>query len=111
MPNPAKAITIDATGMATMGLPGLPDVTGRRFPAPAGAGKRRPVTSGRPGKPIVAIPVASIVIALAGFGIYRYALYRKPATEHFKNVKLDRVTAEGAVESVTISPDGKYIAY
>ena len=57
------------------------------------------------------IAALSIVILAAGFAFYRYAFQAKPSVEHFKNVKFDRITAEGSVESAVISPDGKYIAY
>jgi Tol biopolymer transport system component len=59
----------------------------------------------------VVIAAAAIAIAAAGFAFYRYGFQAKPSVEHFKNIKLDRITAEGGVESATISPDGKYIAY
>ena len=54
------------------------------------------------------------LLLLAGTGI-AYALYRYGiqgrGLGRFQNVKLTRLTAEGDVESVTVSPDGKYIAY
>lgn len=59
--------------------------------------------------PMIAVLV--IMIALALFAAYHYRIGAGSAAEHFKNIKLSRVTAEGAVESATISPDGKYIAY
>jgi hypothetical protein len=57
------------------------------------------------------IAAVSITVIAAGFAFYRYGFQAKPSMEHFKNVKLDRITAEGGVESAAISPDGKYIAY
>lgn len=57
------------------------------------------------------IAVAAILVLAAGFAFYRYGLQTKPSIEHFENIKLDRITAEGGVESATISQDGKYIAY
>jgi Tol biopolymer transport system component len=57
------------------------------------------------------IAALAIITLAAGFAFYRYGFQTKPSAEHFKNVKLDRITAEGGVESATISPDGKYIAY
>ena len=54
------------------------------------------------------------LLLLAGCGIayavYRYAIQGRDF-RRFQNVKLTRLTAEGEVESVTVSPDGKYIAY
>ena len=52
-----------------------------------------------------------VVLCLAGFGLYRYQPWAKAATPHFKNITLKRITTEGGVESVALSPDGKYIAY
>lgn len=64
-----------------------------------------------PSKKYLLIALAAVVVSVAGVAVYLYAKGEKPATEHFKNIKLDRITTEGAVESVAISPDGKYIAY
>lgn len=54
--------------------------------------------------------VALVVLAGAGFGIYRYTRQARPAA-HFRNIKLTRITSEGNVKNVAVSPDGKYIAY
>jgi len=35
----------------------------------------------------------------------------KPAVAHFQNPKFTRLTTEGNVNSVIVSPDGKYLAY
>ncbi|HLN98373.1 MAG TPA: protein kinase [Pyrinomonadaceae bacterium] len=53
-----------------------------------------------------------LLIAGAGlaYGIYRYAI-PSHGVARFQNVKLTRLTAEGDVGTVTVSPDGKYIAY
>ena len=55
-----------------------------------------------------------VLLLIAGTGIayafYRYAIQGR-GLGRFQNVKLTRLTAEGDVESVTVSPDGKYIAY
>jgi hypothetical protein len=62
-------------------------------------------------KPLAAIVVVAMV-SVGGFFGYRYfKADGSGKAEHFKNVKLDRITAEGGVETATISPDGKYIAY
>jgi len=52
-----------------------------------------------------------LVAGLTVTALHRYAFTTKPAVIHFQNLDLTRVTSEGNVESVTISPDGKYIAY
>jgi len=51
-----------------------------------------------------------LAIALAGvaFGIYYFVSKPKP---RFERVKLARITTEGNLKSVGVSPDGKYIAY
>ncbi len=56
-----------------------------------------------------------VLLLIAGSGLV-YALKHfvfptEPALAHFQNMKITRVTSEGNVESVTISPDGKYLAY
>jgi serine/threonine protein kinase len=57
--------------------------------------------------------LALFVVAGVGlaYAVYRFAWPAKPTIAHFQNMKITRVTNEGDVESVTISPDGKYIAY
>jgi len=54
------------------------------------------------------------LLLIAGTGIayafYRYSIQGR-SVPRFQNVKLTRLTAEGDVESVAVSPDGKYIAY
>jgi serine/threonine protein kinase len=59
--------------------------------------------------------IALSLLILGGLGV-AYAIYRAPwrAAPHsvpFQNVTLTRLTTEGDVEGVTVSPDGKYIAY
>ena len=62
----------------------------------------------------IAAAVTSIVLILivagAGFGVYRW-LNREPPVEHFTKVKFTRLTSSGNVIHSTISPDGKYIVY
>ncbi len=60
----------------------------------------------------IAALLALLLIAGTGiaYAFYRYAIQSRSA-RRFQNVKLTRVTAEGDVESVAVSPDGKYIAY
>src|SRR5512139_2251652 len=45
----------------------------------------------------VFIAAAAIAVAAAGFAVYRYGVQSKPAVQHFENIKLDRITAEGGV--------------
>jgi serine/threonine protein kinase len=56
--------------------------------------------------------VASVVLlaAIAGvaFSIYHFVWKPQP---HFERVSLSRITTEGNLKSVGVSPDGKYIAY
>jgi Tol biopolymer transport system component len=52
-----------------------------------------------------------VVGAGLAYAAYRFAWPTKPSVAHFQNMQITRVTTEGDVESVTISPDGKYIAY
>ncbi|MBK9155674.1 MAG: PD40 domain-containing protein [Chloracidobacterium sp.] len=70
-----------------------------------------PAKALRPGRRTIVVAAFAIVSLVAGYGLYRYGSQPRLAVEHFKNIKLDRITAEGGVESATISPDGKYIAY
>lgn len=52
-----------------------------------------------------------IVFAGLAYAIYRFTFHAKSKIAHFQKMKITRVTTEGNVESATISPDGKYIAY
>jgi eukaryotic-like serine/threonine-protein kinase len=62
-------------------------------------------------KKIIIAAFVLIVFAGAAFVIYQYALKPKPAPAHFARVKLTRITTEGNLQGVAVSPDGKYIAY
>jgi eukaryotic-like serine/threonine-protein kinase len=57
------------------------------------------------------IIAAFVLIIFAGAAFYQYALKPKPAPAHFARVKLTRITTEGNLQGVAVSPDGKYIAY
>lgn len=58
---------------------------------------------------------AFILVVVAGavlVYVFRNNLFpSQPAVTHFQNMTITRVTTEDNVDSVTISPDGKYIAY
>jgi eukaryotic-like serine/threonine-protein kinase len=53
-----------------------------------------------------------VVVAGLGYGVYRYSTLEQTAPR-FQNVKLTRLTSVGTVnaQSVSISPDGKFITY
>jgi Tol biopolymer transport system component len=86
----------------------------RSAPIPGGALNEEDSARGiqsRRARTFLTIAAIAVLIGAVAFGVYRYSFQSDPVAEHFKNVKLTRVTAEGGVESATISPDGKYIAY
>ena len=62
-------------------------------------------------KKIIFAVLALGVFAAVAFAIYQYAFKSKPALAHFAHVKLTRITTEGNLQGVAVSPDGKYIAY
>jgi len=55
-----------------------------------------------------ALGLAALAIMGVAFLIYHFVLKPKP---RFERVKLARITTEGNLKSVGVSPDGKYIAY
>jgi serine/threonine protein kinase len=57
--------------------------------------------------------LALLVVAGVGlaYAAYRFPWQMKSRVAHFQNMKITSVTNEGNVGAVTISPDGKYIAY
>jgi serine/threonine protein kinase/Tol biopolymer transport system component len=55
--------------------------------------------------------LALIVIAGGTYALYRYVFKPKPTPAHFERVKMTRITTEGNLQNVAVSPDGKYIAY
>jgi serine/threonine protein kinase len=61
----------------------------------------------------VALAVLGFALLAGGlfFAVKYFAFSSRPTIVHFQNMKMTRVTTEGNVESATISPDGKYIAY
>ena len=62
-------------------------------------------------KKIVFAVLGLIIVAGAAFAIYQYALKPERSAARFERVKLTRITTEGNLQSVAVSPDGKYIAY
>ena len=56
--------------------------------------------------------VASVALLIvAAFGIFRYFRAAKPGRLPFERVKLTRLTNSGRISAVTLSADGKFIAY
>ncbi|MEJ7625209.1 MAG: hypothetical protein WKF34_14555, partial [Pyrinomonadaceae bacterium] len=60
-------------------------------------------------KVVVAALLALVIVAGSSYFTYRHFVQTKPA--HFERVKLTRITTEGNLQNVAVSPDGKYIAY
>jgi serine/threonine protein kinase len=58
----------------------------------------------------VGLAVLALIIAAAGFGIYKLA-NRMPPVERFWDIKISRITNSGNAIDATISPDGKYVVY
>jgi Tol biopolymer transport system component/DNA-binding winged helix-turn-helix (wHTH) protein len=57
------------------------------------------------------VVIVSALLLATGFGIYRYLLRAKPSRPPFERVRLTRLTNSGKVSAVTLSADGKFIAY
>jgi Tol biopolymer transport system component len=60
-------------------------------------------------KKLVFAAFGLILLLATAFAVYRYVFSPKPV--HFEHVKLTRITTEGNLQSVVVSPDGKYISY
>ena len=54
--------------------------------------------------------VLLVLLAAAGYGIYRTVATR-PSSTPFQAMQIDRLTLTGTVRDVAISPDGKYVGY
>jgi eukaryotic-like serine/threonine-protein kinase len=105
-PPPRKIKTVgDATAEATGST---------QSNAPTSISSAEYVVSGiRAHKTVALGTLVLLLIAGAGlvYALKHFVFPSKPTIAHFQNMKITRVTTEGDVESVTISPDGKYIAY
>ncbi len=72
-----------------------------------------------PGSPVVsrgrfvwiAVALTVLLVAAGSYAVYWLGFAGARAANHFENIKVSRATNDGNVESVTISPDGKYLAY
>src|SRR5271169_289465 len=56
------------------------------------------------------LALASLVLALIGIGVYRFVAGKKTLAP-FQTMSIERLTTSGTARKVTISPDGKYVAY
>jgi Tol biopolymer transport system component len=93
---------------------GISRGTRRTTGSPVSGPTRKLTKPGQQRKVLIAIAVL-VVVLLAGtgliYGLRHFLFATRSAVAHFQNMKITRVTNEGNVDSVTISPDGKYIAY
>jgi serine/threonine protein kinase/Tol biopolymer transport system component len=63
-------------------------------------------------KKLLAITLALVLAAVAGFGIYRFtARPSKPPAAAFQSIHLTRLTNTGKSRVAAISPDGKYVVH
>jgi eukaryotic-like serine/threonine-protein kinase len=56
------------------------------------------------------ITLASLALVLIGIGVYRLVTGKKILAP-FQTMSIERLTTSGTARKVTISPDGKYVAY
>ncbi len=63
-------------------------------------------------KKLLAITLALVLAAVAGFGIYRFTTRpSKPPAAAFQSIHLTRLTNTGKSRVAAISPDGKYVVH
>ena len=60
---------------------------------------------------LIAIALSVLLVAGGCYAVYRLAFAGAGTANRFEKIKASRATNEGNVESVTVSPDGKYLAY
>jgi dipeptidyl aminopeptidase/acylaminoacyl peptidase len=60
---------------------------------------------------VVATVLAIFIIGVGAIFLYRSGYFVHRSTTTFEKIKISRATNEGNVESVAVSPDGKYLAY
>ncbi len=87
-----------------------PATTGVAIPRPTVSSAEYIVRGVRRHTRVVLAALALVVAAGAAYAVYRYSFRAAPAAR-FERVKFSRVTTEGNLQSVAVSPDGKYIAY
>jgi Tol biopolymer transport system component len=62
-------------------------------------------------RPALAAAAAVVVLILVGVGYILYRVTRRPAARPGEQMQFTQLTTSGNVGDVTISPDGKYVAY
>jgi TolB protein len=82
---------------------------------PSGPGSYRgsPLQTGSDRIKRLIIPICLLIaISMIGFGAYKYAVARRPATAlSFEKAKLTRLTTTGKAANAAISPDGKFVVH
>jgi len=102
--SPTRA-QVNTTGQTAV----LPGESLRGSGAPSASSVEYLVGEVKKRKVVVAALLALVIVAGASYFTYRHFVQTKPA--HFERVKLTRITTEGNLQNVAVSPDGKYIAY
>jgi Tol biopolymer transport system component/serine/threonine protein kinase len=78
----------------------------------ANAAAQIPARQENGSKRLLAISLAVVLAAVAGFGIYKFSgRTSKPAVAAFQNIHLTRLTNTGKSRVAAISPDGKYVVH
>ncbi|HEX3102018.1 MAG TPA: hypothetical protein VHQ01_09515, partial [Pyrinomonadaceae bacterium] len=75
------------------------------------AGGQRSAATRRGRTWLIVIVLSVLVVASGSYAVYRLGFAGAGNANRFENIKVSRATNEGNVESVTVSPDGKYLAY
>ncbi len=55
--------------------------------------------------------LAAVIVALAAFGIYRFAAHGSSGNFNLQNMQIAPLTQNGKASDLTISPDGRYVAW
>ncbi|MFL6257432.1 MAG: protein kinase domain-containing protein [Pyrinomonadaceae bacterium] len=109
---------LEVTGGATLTQPGAASasgvrstITGAGLTQPTGAGDLAAASSGRRGW-IVAAALGAVVLAGAGFAVYRFVRSNPAAPADARaSMKIKTLTDSGRAREAVISPDGRLVAY
>ena len=55
--------------------------------------------------------LAAVIVALAAFGIYRFAAHGSSGNFNLQNMQIAPLTQNGKASDLTISPDGRYVGW